>query len=61
MDRSTIVMLILVLVSLAAGLVTFGLLRERGSRSITAGCAAIVVGLAIVGAFVIFSIVRILI
>lgn len=52
-------MIILVLVSLAAGLVTYGVLRERGSRSITAGCAAMVVGLAVVGAFVIFSIVRI--
>ncbi|MEX2315208.1 MAG: hypothetical protein WD628_05770 [Thermomicrobiales bacterium] len=59
MDRSTLVMIILVLDSLAAGLVTYGVLRERGSRSITAGCAAMVVGLAVVGAFVIFSIVRI--
>lgn len=60
MDSATIIMIILVLVALAAGLVTFGLLRERGRSSLTAGCAAITVGLAIVVCFVLFSIARIL-
>ncbi len=60
MDSASIVMIILVLVALAAGLVTFGVLRERGRASLTAGCAATVVGLAIVACFVLFSIVRIL-
>lgn len=53
-------MIILVLVSLAAGLVTFGVLRERGRSSLVAGCGAIVIGLIIVSCFVLFQIVRIL-
>jgi hypothetical protein len=60
MDSATIIMVILVLVALAAGLVTFGLLRERDRSSLTAGCAAIAVGLGIVSCYVLFSIVRIL-
>lgn len=54
-------MIILVLVSLAAGLVTFGVFRERGRGTIAAGCAAVVVGLAVVGAFVVYSIVRVIV
>ncbi|HEX5165087.1 MAG TPA: hypothetical protein VFV93_06805 [Thermomicrobiales bacterium] len=60
MDSATIIMIILVLVSLAAGLVTFGVLRERGRSSLVAGCGAIVIGLIIVSCFVLFQIVRIL-
>lgn len=53
-------MIVLVLVALAAGLVTFGVLRERGRGSLTAGCAALTAGLTIISCFVLFSIVRIL-
>ena len=53
-------MIVLVMVALAAGLVTFGVLRERGRRSVTAGCASVAAGLAVIGMFVIVSIVRIL-
>lgn len=60
-DSATIVMIILILAALAAGMVTFGILRERDRSSLTAGCASIVVGLAIIGCFVLFSIVRILV
>lgn len=60
MDSATIIMIVLVLVALAAGLVTFGVLRDRGRASLTAGCAAAAVGLAVVTCFVLFSIVRIL-
>jgi len=60
MDNATIVMIILVLVALAASLVTFGVLRERGRTSLTAGCAATVAGLTVISCFVLFSIVRIL-
>lgn len=53
-------MLILVFVALAAGLVSFGLLRERGRGALTAGCAAIGAGLAVISCFVVFQIVRLL-
>jgi hypothetical protein len=60
MDSSSIIMIIVILVALAAGLVAFGVLRERGRGSLVAGCAAIVAGLAIVSCFVLFETVRIL-
>ena len=53
-------MIILVLVALAAGLVAFGVLRERGRGSLVAGCAAVMAGLAVISCFVLFQIVRIL-
>jgi len=53
-------MIILVLVALAAGLVAFGVLRERGRSALTAGCAAIAAGLTIISGFVLFQIISIL-
>ena len=61
MDNDTIIMIILVLVAMAAGMVAFGLLRERGRSSVASGCAAITAGMAIISCFVLFSIIRILI
>ncbi|HYI15765.1 MAG TPA: hypothetical protein VEX37_10275 [Thermomicrobiales bacterium] len=60
MDSASIVMIILVLVALAAGLVAFGVLRERGRSALTAGCAAIAAGLTIISGFVLFQIISIL-
>jgi hypothetical protein len=60
MDSASIAMIILVLVALAAGLVVFGLLRERGRSGLTAGCASIAAGLLVVGCYVTFQTVRIL-
>ena len=60
MDSASIVMIILVLVSLAAGLVAFGVLRKRGRSSVAAGCAAIAVGLTVISCFVLFQIISIL-
>jgi hypothetical protein len=60
MDRSSVISLILVLVSLAASLVVFGALRERGSRALPAGCAAILAGLAVIFLFVTFQILQVL-
>jgi hypothetical protein len=60
MDSATIAMVILVLVALAAGLVVFGLLRERGRSAVTAGCASIAVGLVVIACYVIFQVVTIL-
>ena len=60
MDSATLIMIVLVLVALAAGLVTFGVLRERGRASLTAGCAAIAAGLIVISCFVVFQAVRIL-
>ena len=60
MDSASIIMIILVLVALAAGLVAFGVLRERGRGALAAGCAAIAAGLAVIACFVLFQIVSIL-
>ena len=60
MDSASIAMIILVLVALAAGLVVFGLLRERGRSGLTAGCASIGTGLLVVVCYVIFETLRIL-
>ena len=60
MDSSSIIMIIVILVALAAGLVAFGVLRERGRGSLVSGCVAVVAGLAIIACFVLFETVRIL-
>ena len=53
-------MIILVLVALAAGLIAFGVLRDRGRGSFFAGCAAMAAGLTVISCFVVFQIVQIL-
>ena len=53
-------MIILALVALAAGLVAFGVLRERGRSALTSGCAAIAAGLTVISGFVLFQIISIL-
>jgi|GEM_PF-6405108 len=60
MDNATIIMIILVLVALAAGLIIFGVLRERDKSALTAGCAAITVGLFVIVCFVAFQTISIL-
>ena len=60
MDSASIVMIILVLVALAAGLVVFGLLRERGRSTFTAGCASILAGLIVISCFVAYQTISIL-
>ena len=60
MDRSSLISIALVLISLAVGLVVFGVLRERGTRVVGAGCAAIAAGIGIIALFVLYEIVTIL-
>ena len=60
MDSASIAMIILVLVALAAGLVIFGILRERGRSALTAGCASMFAGLIVIGCYVLFQVVSIL-
>ena len=60
MDSASIIMIILILVALAAGLVTFGILRERGRGALTAGCAAVIAGLTVITGYVLYQILRIL-
>jgi hypothetical protein len=60
MDSASIVMIILVLVALAAGLVVFGVLRDRGRSTVTAGCASMGAGLSVIGCWVLFEVVSIL-
>jgi hypothetical protein len=60
MDSSSIITIILILVALAASLVVFGVLRERGRGALTSGCAAIVAGLTVVSCFVLVQIIQIL-
>lgn len=60
MSNASIVMIILVLVALAAGLVAFGVLRERGRSTVTAGCASIAAGLFVIGCFVAYQTISIL-